>query len=225
VNQKVLVIFAKYPEAGKVKSRLAQKIGAVEAAIAYKKMVERVVRKTDPRPFIPSPEGRGIHYASPSLDGRGLGEGEYRRVLCFDPLEKENDFKKWFPLLEISPQRDGDLGQRMSAALQESLGRGSGHAVLIGTDCVDVDRSLILKAFQNLEKADLVLGPAKDGGYYLIGCKQVYPEIFTGIDWSTERVFSQTLEIAEKLKLRVAYLPELEDIDTEKQLWKIKNII
>ncbi|HBF12434.1 MAG TPA: hypothetical protein DDW49_03445 [Deltaproteobacteria bacterium] len=75
VNQKVLVIFAKYPEAGKVKSRLAQKIGAVEAAIAYKKMVERVVRKTDPRPFIPSPEGRGIHYASPSLDGRGLGEG------------------------------------------------------------------------------------------------------------------------------------------------------
>lgn len=195
-----LIIFAKYPEAGQVKSRLAQTIGEAQAVFAYKTMVEIVVKNTKPR------------------------DGEYTQVLCYDPPERREQFQSWLQMDHQTPQSGDDLGDRMKKALSQALAE-SKYAVLIGTDCIDVDRSLILKAFQELAEADLVLGPAKDGGYYLIGCKQIHPEIFIGIDWSTGRVFAQTLHIAEKLKLRIACLPQLEDIDTGEQLWKLKSII
>lgn len=195
----VLVIFAKYPEAGKVKNRLARTIGAAKAALAYKTMAEIVVRNTQPC------------------------DGEYAQVLYYDPPESREKFQSWLQVNHRQPQVEGDLGERMKKALSQALTE-SEYAVLIGTDCIDVDRPLILKAFADLKEADLVLGPAKDGGYYLIGCKRVFPELFTGIDWSTERVFSQTLRVTEKLKLRVSCLPQLEDIDTGEQLWKLKNI-
>lgn len=196
----LLLIFAKYPEVGYVKTRLSRTIGEAKAASAYKTMVESVVRKTRPC------------------------NGEYAQVLCYDPPEANEKFQSWLQMDRQQPQSRGDLGERMKKALSQALAE-SKHAVLIGTDCIDVDRSLILKAFQELAETDLVVGPAKDGGYYLIGCKRVYPEIFTGIDWSTKRVFSQTLRVTEKLKLRVSCLPQLEDIDTGEQLWKLKNII
>ena len=195
-----LLIFAKYPEAGKVKSRLAKTIGATKAASAYKAMVEIVIRNTRP------------------LDG------QYAQVLCYDPPELRDKFSSWLPVICQRPQAKGDLGNRMKAALSQTL-KETKQAVLIGTDCIDVDHHLIGKAFQHLESADLVLGPAKDGGYYLIGCNRVYPEIFTGIDWSTERVFSQTIRAAEKLKLHVSCLPQLEDIDTGKQYNNRKEVL
>ncbi len=198
--EKKLLIFAKFPEAGKVKSRLARTIGAANAASAYKTMVEIVVRNTRPC------------------------NGEFAQVLYYDPPELREKFQSWLQISHLKPQSGGDLGERMKRALTMTL-EETEYAVLIGTDCIDVDRSLILKAFQDLQKkADLVLGPAKDGGYYLIGCKKVCPAIFTGIDWGTERVFSQTLRVAEKLKLHVSCLPQLEDIDTGEQIWKIKTI-
>ncbi|MBI4238701.1 MAG: TIGR04282 family arsenosugar biosynthesis glycosyltransferase [Deltaproteobacteria bacterium] len=197
---KKLLMFARYPEIGKVKSRLAQTIGAANAASAYKTMVEIVVKNTRPC------------------------NGEFAQVLCYDPPELRERFQSWLQMSHLKPQSGGDLGERMKQAFIQALTE-TDHAVLIGTDCIDVDRSLILKAFDDLEKADLVLGPAKDGGYYLIGCKRAYPAIFTGIDWGTERVFAQTLRVAEKLELHVSCLPQLEDIDTEEQIWKIKNII
>lgn len=194
MNQNVLVIFAKYPEAGKVKSRLAQTIGGANAASAYKTMVEIVVRNTKPC------------------------NGEYERVLYYDPPELREKFQSWLQMSHQQPQSGDNLGDRMKKALSQALTEAK-LAVLIGTDCIDVDRSLILKAFQELEEADLVLGPAKDGGYYLIGCKQVYPELFIGIDWSTECVLSQTLQIAKNSNLYVSLLPELEDIDTSEQYY------
>lgn len=186
-----LLIFAKYPEAGKVKTRLARTVGAVEAALRYREMIETVIKKTLPL------------------------NGEYRRTLCFDPPQKENDFRQWFPSLEIKPQGDGDLGQRMSAAFQESLVNGSDRTVLIGTDCVEIDRSLLCDAFDHLDKADLVLGPAKDGGYYLIGMKKAHPFLFEGIPWSTEKVLNKTLEKANRSRLKVELLKTLSDLDEE----------
>lgn len=188
-----LLIFAKYPEAGQVKSRLAQTIGADKAALAYKTMVELVVRNTQPC------------------------NGEYAQVLYYDPPESREKFWSWLHMSDLEPQSEGDLGERMKKALSQALVEAQ-HAVLIGSDCIDVDRALILKAFQELAKADLVLGPATDGGYYLIGCKRVSSALFRRIDWSTDRVLSQTLRIAKALQLQVALLPELEDIDTVKQL-------
>lgn len=193
---KTLLIFAKYPDAGKVKTRLAQTIGEVPAAAAYKKMVEIVVGNTKAR------------------------NGEYEQVMYYDPPEAGEKFRSWLPMSDQRPQSGGDLGERMKQALSFALAEAQ-QAVLIGTDCIDVDRPLIGKAFQDLEKADLVLGPAKDGGYYLIGCKKIHPEFFSNIEWSTENVLSQTLKIASALKLSVSLLPELEDIDTAEQYGRL----
>lgn len=190
-----LIIFAKYPEAGKVKSRLAKDIGPESAAALYKKMVEQVIDRTRP------------------------ANGNYRQIICFDPSEKMKEFAAaWFPGCEMFPQFTGDLGQKMLAALGETLKKKQ-MALLIGTDCLEVDRALIAGAFERLCTHDLVLGPAKDGGYYLIGCKKIYPELFSGIEWSTERVLSQTLKAANALKLSVSLLRELEDIDTVEQYY------
>lgn len=187
-----LLLFAKYPEPGKVKTRLAAALGAEKAALFYKEMVEEVVKKTRP------------------------ANGEYRPILCYDPPDRRDDFAKWLDLPLLKPQEGADLGEKMKNALAESL-REAGKVLVIGTDCVDIDRPLVIEAFGKLDDADIVLGPVKDGGYYLIGCKKIYPEVFTAIDWSTERVLTQTLERARALKLRVSLLPELEDIDTVEQ--------
>ena len=184
-----LLVFAKYPEPGRVKTRLARTIGPERAALLYKEMVETVVRKTTPT------------------------NGEYRRVLCFDPPEREKDFRKWISQIELRPQSSGGLGQRMSIAIQESLANGNDRVGLIGTDCVEIDRSLLCNAFDRLNKADLVLGPAKDGGYYLIGMKKTYPFLFDGISWSTEKVLDETLEKAKGGHLKVELLKILSDVD------------
>lgn len=186
-----LLIFAKYPEPGKVKTRLARTVGPVEAAVRYRGMIDAVMQKTQ------------------------TTNGEYHRILCFDPPERGDDFRKWFSSLEMRPQCGGDLGKRMIVAFQESLANGAGRAVLIGTDCVEVDRSLLSDAFDRLEKADLVLGPAKDGGYYLIGMKAVHPSLFEGIPWSTEKVLEETLDKAGRSRLKVELLKTLSDLDEE----------
>ena len=183
-----LLIFAKYPEPGRVKTRLARIVGPEQAAFLYQEMVETVVGKT--------------------------GEGESRRVLCFDPPEREADVRRWFPGLEMRPQSDGDLGQRMLHALQGSLISGSQRAVLVGTDCVALDRALVHEAFQRLERSDLVLGPAHDGGYYLIGMNQAHSVLFTGIPWSTDQVLAATLAKAEAGRLQVELLKILSDMDS-----------
>lgn len=186
-----LLLFAKYPEPGRVKTRLARTVGADQAARLYREMIETVIRKTKP------------------LDGG------YKRVLCFDPPEREDDFGKWFPLLEVRPQSRGDLGQRMSTAFQESFATGSNRVVLIGTDCVDVDRSLVSDAFDRLDhdKTDLVLGPAEDGGYYLIGMKRHHFPLFEKMPWSTASVFDETLQKASRLNLTIVLLKTLADLD------------
>ncbi|MBI2067117.1 MAG: TIGR04282 family arsenosugar biosynthesis glycosyltransferase [Deltaproteobacteria bacterium] len=186
-----LLIFAKYPEPGRVKTRLARTVGPVKAALRYRGMVEMVMQKSLPL------------------------NGEYQRALCFDPPERENDFRKWFPSLDLRRQGGGDLGQRMSAAFQESLAKGSNRAVLIGTDCIEINRSLLCEAFDRLDKADLVLGPAKDGGYYLIGMKKTHPFLFEGIPWSTEKVLDETLEKAKRDRLKVELFKTLSDLDEE----------
>lgn len=195
-----LLLFAKYPEPGKVKTRLSKTIGPQKAAKIYKAMVEEVMRRTSPC------------------------DGEYIRLLYYDPPELGKKFDSWLSFRHRKPQQGADLGEKIKNAFTESLTTAE-KAILIGTDCIDIDHALILNAFDRLSRTDLVLGPAKDGGYYLIGCKKNYPELFSHIEWSTERVFLQTLKMADSLKLSVSLLQELEDIDAGEQLWRLKNII
>ncbi len=188
-----LLIFAKYPEPGRVKTRLAGAIGFEAAAYRYQEMIETVMRETSP------------------------ANDEYRRVLWFDPPERENDFRGWFPEVGMRPQCDGDLGRRMLTSFKESLASEDlalpVRAILIGTDCVEIDRSLVCDAFDRLENADLVLGPATDGGYYLIGMKKAHPFLFEEIPWSTEKVFGLTVEKAKRGHLKVELLKTLSDVD------------
>jgi rSAM/selenodomain-associated transferase 1 len=195
VNQR-LIIFTRYPEPGKTKTRLIPALGAGGAAAFQRQMTEeKLVEINKLKPFYPlSVE---IHFAG----------GNER-------LMQEWLGSNW----AYQQQSEGDLGDRMSAAFQASFEAGINTSVLIGTDCPDLNAQLLAQAFQKLHQHDLVLGPALDGGYYLIGLRRLIPELFIGISWSTAEVLSQTLKIAQKLELNVALLPPLRDIDRPEDL-------
>lgn len=110
-------------------------------------------------------------------------------------------------------QGEGDLGDRMAQSVAAAFAAGARCVVVIGTDCPEVGAELLHQAFVALEQHDLVLGPATDGGYYLIGLRQPFPELFRQVAWGTEVVLSQTVAIAQALALTVAYLPPLTDVD------------
>lgn len=118
----------------------------------------------------------------------------------------------------FTPQCAGDLGERLSGAASSALSAGAAKVVLIGTDCPGISEDILAAAFASLEDDDLVLGPATDGGYYLLGLRQMAPQLFVGIPWSTDAVLRDTLDIARSLHLRVHLLPALPDIDRPEDL-------
>lgn len=185
-----LLIFVKYPEPGKVKTRLAAAIGAELAAQLY----QEFIRQT----FALARQCRAAAH-----------------FITFTPAEKERDFKMlfpgpwhWFPQ-ENSP----DLGIRLQHAIQHVQQQGHSHVITIGTDSPSLPAEYLDQAADALLHHDLVLGPASDGGYYLIGLKSTPPELFTGIAWSTEHVFNQTLQRAQELRLSTQLLPVWYDVD------------
>ena len=110
-------------------------------------------------------------------------------------------------------QPEGDLGERMTAAFATAFAAGAGRVAIIGTDCPGLRAHHLTEAFAALETADVVLGPATDGGYYLLGLRQPQPELFQNKTWSTDTVLGDTLADARRLGLRVALLTELRDVD------------
>jgi rSAM/selenodomain-associated transferase 1 len=106
----------------------------------------------------------------------------------------------------------------MTAAFQNSFNSGVEKTAIIGTDCPGLKAEIMAQAFEELSQHDLVLGPAKDGGYYLIGLRRSIPELFGDIQWGTSEVFACTRAIAQKLDLNIAYLPTLADIDRPEDL-------
>jgi rSAM/selenodomain-associated transferase 1 len=199
-----LIIFTRYPEPGKTKTRLIPVLGAEGAATLQRKMTEDKLAEVEKlQAFYPlSVE---VHFA---------GGNEQ---LMQDWLGSSIIYRR---------QSEGDIGCRMASAFQASFQAGMNSVVLIGTDCPDLNAKLIAQAFQELEQHDLVLGPAQDGGYYLIGLHRLIPELFTGISWSTAEVLKQTQSIAQKIELAVAYLPLLSDIDRPEDLsvWNPTNL-
>lgn len=115
-------------------------------------------------------------------------------------------------------QRGNDLGEKMEEAFKAVFEAGNNKAVIIGTDCPELDAGTIVNAFKQLDLHDVVIGPAKDGGYYLLGLKQSKRSLFQRIAWSTDKVFEQTVEACSQAKLSTFVLQELTDIDTEQDL-------
>ncbi len=111
-------------------------------------------------------------------------------------------------------QENGDLGNRMKSAFQQAF-QNSSKVVIIGSDCASLNVEIVEEAFTALKSSPFVIGPAMDGGYYLIGMNTYEPSVFENIEWSTEKVFNQTINAIKKLNKSCYLLPELSDIDYE----------
>ena len=144
--------------------------------------------------------------------------GEYERLVFFAPPEAAEPVRAWLPGVRLLPQSGADLGARMSAAFTRAFERGAGRAAIIGTDTPAISRATVAVALDALDEADVVVGPAEDGGYYLLALRQPLPELFEGVAWSTPAVLEETLARAEHRALRVRQLTRLRDIDTPADL-------
>jgi rSAM/selenodomain-associated transferase 1 len=192
--REVVLVFCRNPERGQVKTRLAATVGEEEALRIYCLLVEKT-----------------------RLAVLGL-PGVRRRVL-YSGFVPEQD--EWDPLFfEKKIQSAGDLGQRMAEAFRAAFAEGAERVVVVGTDCPELSPDLLARAFGALrDQAPVAIGPALDGGYYLLGMSAFFPELFDGIAWSTERVLAQTLQRAEAIGLTCHLLPPLRDVDTEED-WR-----
>jgi rSAM/selenodomain-associated transferase 1 len=122
-----------------------------------------------------------------------------------------------WPVSEVFLQPDGDLGVRMAHALRNGVSRAP-KTILIGTDCPPIDAAYVKQAFETLNTHDVVLGPAEDGGYGLIGVKNTVPDIFSGIDWGTDKVLAQTCRKLNAQRINYALLPLIWDVDRPEDL-------
>ena len=186
-----VVLFVRSPERGRVKSRLAAAIGGKMAREIYKGFVLDILE---------------------TLNG-----GRYPFRIFFYPGNSEERMVKWLGKNFVYvPQRGSGIGKRMENAFAESFSMGAQKVVLIGSDIPDLPNSIIHRAFLSLGKSDAVLGPASDGGYYLIGFKKTsfLPDVFHGIPWSTPFVYRETMGVFRRSKYRVHILRQWNDVDT-----------
>lgn len=185
MNDKGLIILVRNPNIGCVKTRLAADIGEESALTVYKVLIE--------------------HTRSISL------EVPCARLLFYSDYIDENDlWEKEFFIKFL--QKGSDFGEKMLQAFRITLQRYR-KAVIIGSDCLELTARIINEAFDQLLNYDVVLGPAKDGGYYLMGLKEIHQELFINKKWSTSSVFSDTIADINKLGIKYFLLPTLSDID------------
>ncbi len=185
-----LIIFIKNPKLGNVKTRLASTVGKSNALHIYKQLLKYT------------------HAMSLVVNAE--------RFLFYDDIIAQGDeWENKFFTKQI--QLGNDLGEKMNNAFYQTLLKFK-KAVIIGSDCFDLSASVINEAFQLLENNDVVIGPAKDGGYYLLGMKELHQTLFKNISWSTPEVLEQTITICKKQELSYCLLPTLSDIDVEDDL-------
>ena len=180
-----LIVFVKNPILGKVKTRIAEKVGDKKAMEIYLKMINHLNHWVSPLPL------KKWIYFSDYIDRDGIWSS--------------SEF-------EFGLQKGKDLGIKMYSALSEIL-INSKKAILIGSDIAGLNPKILKDAVEMLENHDMVFGPANDGGYYLVGCKNNHPEIFDNIPWGTSKVLEMSLEKTANIGLKVALLTPLNDID------------
>lgn len=191
-HTQLLIVFAKTPEAGQVKTRIGVNIGMQEAAAIYSKMLEITLTAS----------------ATNKL---------WEQIVALTPESAEAYFKGRD--LKITRQCGADLGDRMSSALERGFQEGAEKLVLIGSDCPTLTHAEIAEAFFLLNKVPAVIGPSEDGGFYLIGVtresyKTVVRVFREAIKWSTPQVFDEVKERCQRLELPLVNLSIKNDIDT-----------
>jgi len=202
LDDRCLLFFVKYPEKGKVKSRLAAVIGDDSAAGVYKNLVAQMLST--------------------------VKEGSFPLYICFFPKNAQKPIKNWLGReYRYIPQNGKDLGERMRNGFIDGFAMGYKRVVLIGSDIPDLPMKSIEEAFKSLKEMDAVIGPAYDGGYYLIGFKDktFSPQVFEGIAWETKNVFDETMKKLKRFRRTVHTLPYQRDIDTVEDLKHLKDKI
>ncbi len=192
-----LIVFAKDPIPGRVKTRLIPRITPDEAAKLYKAFTLDIIS-----------------------NARKLKRNSVNNVtVAYTPIGAEKAFRKLVKQpTNFLPQKGKNLGERMKNAFKQSFADGAKRVVIIGTDSPTLPVSYIQKAFDILKKIPVVIGPTFDGGYYLIGLSRQNDDIFDGVEWGTSRVFGQTLTRIKSLNTQVYVLPPWYDVDTSEDL-------
>ena len=176
----------KAPRPGTVKTRLS--LGAAAECAAYQRLVDAVLKEVS--------AFSGVE-------------------LRFAPLDGQREIRHWLrDGWTSAPQGDGDLGKRMHSAFSDAFAKGAKRVVIIGSDCPYLTVEDLHDAWKALKTSDLVLGPAEDGGYWLIGLRQEQPPLFTNMPWSSKEVLHETITRAKALGLKTLLLRTLSDVDT-----------
>jgi uncharacterized protein len=197
MKAKALITFIKNPVKGMVKTRLAADVGDDQALLIYLELMRHT------REVAQQIDAHRLLYYSSHIDREDAW-----------PVE----------VFDKRVQPSGDLGQRMETAFREALAKAEA-AIIIGSDCASLTPDIVNQAFEKLAAKDVVLGPALDGGYYLLGMKQPHDLLFRNMIWSTDQVFTQTTRRIEKAGLSYDTVATLSDIDYaedwEKYGWPI----
>ncbi len=194
----LLGVFAKYWEAGKVKTRLAEGTSDQFAAELYQAFILTTLERV-----------------------AGLATSQ---MLCITPADKLDEFALITPPnWTIATQAEGCLGERMKSFFQQATEHQFDKTILIGTDSPTLPASIIIQAYDILNDVECVIGPANDGGYYLIGCQQEVPPVFESIDWSTSKVLAQTISALQSARVSYELLPPWFDVDTIDDLKNLRD--
>ncbi|SIN75302.1 TIGR04282 family arsenosugar biosynthesis glycosyltransferase [Algoriphagus halophilus] len=193
--EKGIIIFQKNLIAGKVKSRIAEMVGDQEALEIYRVLVDYTHQQVE-------------HLAC-------------NKLLYYSDYEENNH--QTGKDYQLFIQSSGDLGQKMGDAFKDQFENGFDCLLIIGTDCAEITQDIIEKAFEKLENSDVVIGPAKDGGYYLLGMKRFISGLFYDIPWSSPEVFKQTSDYLTTHHISFDLLPTLSDVDYLEDWMKVKE--
>jgi rSAM/selenodomain-associated transferase 1 len=195
VNESVVLIFARTPERGKVKTRLAADVGDEQALSIYERLLEHTCETV-------------------------LRSGYPARVYMAGDIPQNDIWSR--AGFARHPQASGTLGERMHAAFSDAFRDGIRYAVIIGTDCPGLKPSHLHDAMNRLETTEAVVGPAEDGGYVLLGLTSPIRRIFENKDWSTDSVLHDTIADFRSLQMSFALMEPLRDIDTKDDLDELK---
>lgn len=194
-----VILFARHPEAGRVKTRLAKDLGDENALRIYQALLAHTLETV-----------------------RNSG---YRNVLMVEPPDRTAEAGIWAPGMDLYlPQSGGDLGARMSDAVKSAFARGAERVLLLGCDCPQISKESLISSFKALEACDVVLGPCLDGGYYLLGLKEEREALFRSIPWSTGAVLEATLNILKKQTLSYILHEKFSDVDTQEDFERVRHL-
>ncbi len=195
-RREVLIVFTRYPQLGRTKTRLIPALGPDGAAQLHDELTRHAVTAV-----------------------LGSVQPRHRRLVIRHDGGSRREMRSWLGRpFDYQPQGTGDLGTRLDQAATDAFKDGASAVVMIGSDCPGLNSAVVDDAFAALERRPLVLGPATDGGYYLIGTRAPQPGLFRGIAWGTSTVFGETLAAARRAGLEAGVLPELADVDAPPDL-------